>query len=283
MVPMARGEIGTDMSEITSAGRRRLLVSLIAAIVLVGAAFAAVTYPIEHRPPLDGTILLAINAAAAKIPGIATCVTIMDANFAELVLATSIVVLWFCAQGAQAQVMRRRALLTVLAFFPTYGVARVLQGLDHRPRPIVAGVDLQPLTDPAAWHQMRLNFTDWGSFPSDHSALVAIVLVAALSINRRAGLAVMLLGLVVALYRVAVGYHWPSDVLGGTLLGLIVATVLFALEGRLKHMLDGMLEKIETHGALTYALAFVLLSDIAHGFSTIRLLAHGAFHTHLFH
>jgi undecaprenyl-diphosphatase len=289
MVPNARGAIGADMSEVTTtvlddtAQPRRFVAWAFVWAAVLGGALAAVTLPIRHQPPLDGRILLAINAAAAKIPGIATGVTVLDANGAELFLATSIVALWFLSHGPGAQLMRRRALLTVLAFFPTYGIARVLQGLDHRTRPILSGLHLQPLADPATWHQMAINFTDWGSFPSDHAALIAIVLVAACSVSRRAGIALAFVAVLVGFFRIAVGYHWPSDILGGTILGLIVAAVLFALEGKLAPLLDAMLAKIAAHRAVAYALAFVVLSDIAHGFATARVLAHAAFHTHLFH
>jgi membrane-associated phospholipid phosphatase len=285
MVPIARGEIGADMSEVTrislddTAQRRRLVVWVCVWAAVIGAALGA----IHRQPQLDARMLLAINAAAAKIPGIATGIAIMDANGAELLLATSIVALWFLSHSAGEDMMRRRALLTVLAFFPTYGLARVMQGLDHRTRPILSGIHLQPLTDPTTWHQMAINFTHWGSFPSDHAALVAIVLVAAWSVSRRAGVALALLAVLVGLFRIAVGYHWPSDVLGGTLLGLIVAAVLFALEGKLAPLLDAMLKKIDANPALSYALAFIVLSDIGHGFATARTLAHTAFHAQLFH
>jgi undecaprenyl-diphosphatase len=289
MVPTVRGVVGTHMSGVTrpplddTALRRGLILWCIAFAALLGGALAAVTGLIPHQPPLDARILVAVNAAAAKIPGIAVAVMIFDANGAELLLATSIVALWFLSRGAGAQVMRRRALLTTFAFFPTYLFARVLQGLDHRVRPILSPVHLQPLTDPTTWHQMRLNFTNWGSFPSDHAALVAIVLVAAFSVDKRAGIAFALLGLLIGLFRIAVGYHWPSDILGGLLLGVVVAGVLFALEGKLRPALDGVLEAIAARRAVAYALAFVVLSDVAHGFSTARLLAHQVFHAHLFH
>ena len=100
MVPIVRGAIGADMSEVTTtvlddtAQRRRFVVWAFVWAAVLGGGLAAVTRPINHQPPLDGRILLAINAAAAKIPGIATGVTILDANGAELFLATSIVALW---------------------------------------------------------------------------------------------------------------------------------------------------------------------------------------------
>ncbi|HYZ17533.1 MAG TPA: phosphatase PAP2 family protein [Candidatus Acidoferrum sp.] len=277
-----------DMSEITladsddSGQRKKVVLRALAASAVLTLPLIALTVHTPLGRPLDAPVLFAVNDAAANVPGIETIARILDASIPETLVATSIVALWFAARGGAVRVIRRRAMLIVLALFPAYGIARVLQGADHRVRPILA-THLHPLADPASWHSMRLTFSSWGSFPSDHAALLAIVVVAAFTMSRRAGFAFAVLAVIVSIFRVAVGYHWPSDVVGGTLLGVLVAAFALGLEGVLRPRLDALVEGIESHRALAYPLAFFALVDLAHGFGLTRLIAHSAFHTRIFH
>jgi undecaprenyl-diphosphatase len=65
------------------------------------------------------------------------------------------------------------------------------------------------------------------SFPSDH-ATGAFAIAAALFLrNRGLGAVALVLAALVAVGRVAVGTHWPSDVLGGAAIGIAAALILF--------------------------------------------------------
>ena len=65
------------------------------------------------------------------------------------------------------------------------------------------------------------------SFPSDH-ATGAFAIAAALFLrNRLLGTVALALAILVATGRVAVGTHWPSDVLGGAAIGIAAALLLF--------------------------------------------------------
>jgi membrane-associated phospholipid phosphatase len=68
--------------------------------------------------------------------------------------------------------LRIRILIAFTAFFPTYAIARLAQHPGSRPRPMVDRA-LKILGDPAAFHQIKDELSRWGSFPSDHSALLA--------------------------------------------------------------------------------------------------------------
>jgi undecaprenyl-diphosphatase len=73
-----------------------------------------------------------------------------------------------------------------------------------------------------------------GSFPSGHStAAFACATVIAWRAPRFAFPAFVLAG-AIAWSRVYVGVHWPLDVLGGSALGILIATALLTLSGALR-------------------------------------------------
>ena len=63
------------------------------------------------------------------------------------------------------------------------------------------------------------------SFPSDHTAVAAAVAGGIWLIDRRLGAVAAAMALAMAFARVYVGAHYPGDVLGGLLVGGVVAAV----------------------------------------------------------
>jgi undecaprenyl-diphosphatase len=126
---------------------------------------------------------------------------------------------------------RRRAYFAALVTISTIlsrGIfTELIQFYYHRLRPFVA-MDFEPLIYPAAT----------SSFPSGHMAFFSVVLAVWL-INRRAGVWFFVGSILIGLGRVAVGVHWPSDILGGILVGAISLFITYYLLKLKDFTLDG--------------------------------------------
>jgi len=209
---------------------------------------------------------------------------ILTQDLSELVLVVGLVLAWNTRRiGAlPTPALRRRVLLTVLAFVPTYGLARIIQHLNGNPRPINV-VPLQPLADAKTWAGLQHGFTGSGSFPSDHAALSAIIAVMAFSIGRRYGWFFTIFGLYESLYRVAFGFHWPSDIVGGMLIGTCVATVALLSRPYLRPPLTRVLALLRRYPAIGGAVTIAFLVDFGNGFLRLQTVTHILVHGNLFH
>ena len=97
------------------------------------------------------------------------------------------------------------------------GIAQIVAHLWERPRPYVSHPDAH-LFIPA---------THDSSFPSDHATAAFAIAVALLLRHRRAGVLALAMATVLSVARVAVGTHYPGDVIAGALLGAAVALILW--------------------------------------------------------
>ncbi len=108
---------------------------------------------------------------------------------------------------------RRRTYFVVLVTISTIlarGIlTELIQFYYYHPRPFVA-LSFTPLVEHAPT----------SSFPSGHLAFFSVVLTVWL-INRRWGIGFIIGALLIGLARISAGIHWPTDILGGALVGAI--------------------------------------------------------------
>lgn len=119
-------------------------------------------------------------------------------------------------------------------------VAAFLKTAFGRARPRVVAETL--------WSQTPFAFSaQWASFPSGHATTAgATAMVLALLFPRRAR-SILAAATVVALSRVAVGAHYPSDVVAGFALGMaftLLAAALFLLRGRVFQLCGGRVVRL---------------------------------------
>lgn len=86
--------------------------------------------------------------------------------------------------------------------------AAVIKFMTHRPRPFLV-MHLKQLLDDSSY-----------AFPSGHTVFLAALATAAFYEDRRLGAFLFVSALLVGTARVAAGIHWPSDVIGGLVLGI---------------------------------------------------------------
>lgn len=143
---------------------------------------------------------------------------------------------------------------------------------------------LRPLQDPglaAAGFEMPYALEanplrDVSSFPSDHAVLAFALATAVFLAHRGAGVFAYGWALVVAcLPRVYMGFHHPTDILGGAAVGVAVMLVAARLPapGRLGHAAAGL---VHAHRGLSYAGLFLLSFEIATYFLGTRNLLDAA-------
>lgn len=98
-----------------------------------------------------------------------------------------------------------------------YGITEIIRFFYHRPRPF----SVLPT------HQLLTN-GEW-SFPSGHAAFFFALATAVYLYNRKWGIGLFGAALLITVSRVAAGVHYPSDILGGALVGIVVAYVTFII------------------------------------------------------
>ena len=162
---------------------------------------------------MDYELFRAINGFAGRNHALDQLM-IVTAVYSPAVYALALVGLWLTWQHRN----QRGALLAGLSALVALGLGQLVGMGFPRERPFLAHKVAQLIS-----HSVDT------SFPSDHTTLAFAVAVAVWRFNRRAGIALLLFGLVLAFARVFVGAHYPGDVAGGAVLGAITSVALLGL------------------------------------------------------
>ena len=152
---------------------------------------------------MDHAAVTALNHLLARNDGLEDPISLYE-KLAELLFAGALVLAFVRREWRLTVVMAGASAALGLA------VAFVLAHVVDRARPFVA--------DPRHVHLFFPHATD-SSFPSDHSTAAFAIAVAVLLRHRAAGIVVLVAAALVAVGRVAIGVHYPSDVLAGAAIG----------------------------------------------------------------
>jgi undecaprenyl-diphosphatase len=261
-----------------AAAERRVEWGALAAAALALIAMVFLRTPLHGRA-YDSLVQHALNAMMNRLPAIGFQTAILNQDLFLLVIAAGSLALWF-RRPVQRR-FRTRILIAICAFLPAYALARIGQHFDNHVRPIV-DQSLLPLGDPN-FQIVRAELAHWGSFPSGHAALLAIVTFVAYLVGRRTGFVVLCLSVYSRIFRIAYGYHWPSDIAGGAFLGIVIVLVLFHWHRFLAPVLAGIFAFIDKRPGIAAVIGTISVCEFSNGFRYSQFFVQLALHTHLFH
>jgi len=171
---------------------------------------------------VDRSIFKAINSVAGKSPVLDWLARLgADDHIIPIVLTLLVLLLVLIARDRRAREVAFTCLICALI-----GVAismillYALNAAFFRPR---------PFTSYQTVHLLFYHNTD-SAFPSNAATLAYVLAFSVLLYNRKVGAVMLALATCVGLARIAVGIHYPLDIVGGALLGLGSALLAGAAE-----------------------------------------------------
>jgi undecaprenyl-diphosphatase len=160
-----------------------------------------------------------VNAGVATRDWLEDPVTTL-AELAVPLYAVATVALWFVSRPPGVSRWRLTSVSALvaaaIALLANQAIARVWD----RPRPFA--------THEAATYLLSAPSPD-PSFPSDHAAAAFAIAFCVLAFSRWAGLGFLSAATLIGLSRIALGLHYPSDILAGMLVGWAAAMVVLHL------------------------------------------------------
>lgn len=163
---------------------------------------------------LDVPLLYWLNNLTGKSRIFDTFIIFLASYSPYFLVAAFLVLLYFAAYS------RREKFYIFWTTIISIGVARgviteIIRFFYHRPRPFLV-YQLHQLISGHRW-----------SFPSGHAAFFFAMATAIYLYNKKWGLWFFIAALLMNISRIAAGVHYPSDILGGMIIGILVAYVIF--------------------------------------------------------
>jgi len=154
---------------------------------------------------LDTNLFFLLNSLAGRSPVLDLLIVFCAQYLAYLLVAAFLIL---------AYRTRNRVLFWVpliSALIARLGITELIRFFYHRPRPFMV-YPVQQLLSDSAW-----------SFPSGHATFFFALSTGVYFYNKKWGIAFFLATILITVARVIAAVHYPSDILGGMLIGIATA------------------------------------------------------------
>lgn len=173
---------------------------------------------------------------------------------------------WTWGKGGESRKENRQSLaLTLVATTIAVIAARILAlNLPYRQRPLHNGFLHFQLPFTSNPHSL----IGWSSFPSDHAVLYFCIATGIAIVSKRLGAIAISYAALMSLVRVYIGAHYPTDVIGGALLGSGFAFLCTVASFR--RAAARAMDYLERCPECFYAQLFAWTFEIAEMFDSVR-------------
>ena len=138
------------------------------------------------------------------------------AEFAIILFFVLLIALFIYHYSKKNRDNTRVLAMSMISFPMSWGISRMFKMLFNTSRPFES-LDIEPLIGVAALA---------GAFPSGHTAMIATASFILWRFNRFYAIAGLVVAIVVGMSRVVAGVHWPIDIAGGIVLGVLLGWIL---------------------------------------------------------
>ncbi len=216
----------------------------------------------------DETAVLWLNKLLALSPELFALALWLTDRLQWVLVAVILVVLWYTdapsgnaiADTDRSLESRRKVLIIFLAGALAFVVARGTSLFIFRERPLSALPIISPLPN-NTWQQVVQQLGNTNSFPGDITAIWFAVTGGVFLYNRRASLALAIMGIFFSLLRVSLGFFYPTDIIAGACLGILILSFVNWLRPRLMWFINPTLTIFSRYPGVAYPLALLLLLD----------------------
>lgn len=163
---------------------------------------------------LDTQVFFLLNGLAGQSP-VLDGVIVFCASYLAYVIAALLLVFLFHTYHPKREKLHILLVVIISSVVARFGVTEVTRLFYQRPRPF--------LTLPV--HQLLTN--DAWSFPSGHATFFFALATAVYLYHKKWGVFFFIAATLMGMGRVIAGIHYPSDILGGALIGVGVAYATF--------------------------------------------------------
>ena len=169
---------------------------------------------------LDTQLFYLLNNLAGQSP-LFDAVILFLASYLAYILVALFLVLVFLSQYSKREKLQIFWVTIISAVIARLGVTELIRFFYHRPR---------PFTDLPVNQLFTSN--EW-SFPSGHATFFFAMATAIYLYNKKWGTVFFIAAILITISRVIAGIHYPSDIVGGALIGVAVAYVTYYFARRI--------------------------------------------------
>ncbi|MDP3685527.1 MAG: phosphatase PAP2 family protein [bacterium] len=169
----------------------------------------------------DVKLFYFLNDLAGQSRIFDTAIVFFAEYFQYFLVLTLLLLLYFSGYAKQEK-LRIFWVIAASTIVARLGMTELIRFFYHRPRPFMTYQVHQLLTE-NAW-----------SFPSGHSAFFFAMATTLCFYNKKWGIGFFVAALLMNISRVIAGVHYPTDILGGMLIGIVVGWCVFYFAERMK-------------------------------------------------